>query len=233
MLAWIATFLTFYYTAYCARTRQWKYGLFALTYGLLSFYLFIVLPRSFDPLLITIAALIPILLHFLPALFSSICLAVYFSLVLFAILFTSFSYLSQEKPIAKVVIHGKQVYLEDAQGLSMGSYELEGDLVGIRVRTIRVNSFFHFLGFFNACRIESITNGYLSIENHNRLPHKGYAIPLRSPAWDYLWRKLFLQNWAIPGIKSALLQSQYLPLQDGAYYITVTRSGISCVLVSN
>ncbi len=106
----------------------------------------------------------------------------------------------------------------------MGAYSLEGDLVGIRARIIRFAPFLNFLGFSNICHIDSIHNGYLKMDDHNRLPHVGYAI---SSAW-WFWMKLFQQEWSIPGIKNAVLQSNYLPLKDNSYYITVTAAGISC-----
>ncbi len=226
MLAWIATCFTLYYFALYYKTRGWTSLASALAYALLATYLFITLAASFHPIALIAVALIVTLLHFLPPILRTICIVAYFTLTAFAILFSGMTRLTEERPIAKIVIHSKKVRLESLSGKVTGSYTLEGDLVGIRARIIRFSPFLNFLGFSNICQIDSIHNGYLKMDDHNRLPHIGYAI---SSAWYYFWLKLFQQEWKIPGIKNAVLQSNYLPLKNNSYYITVTSGGLSCL----
>ncbi|MBS0615553.1 MAG: hypothetical protein JSR58_03255 [Verrucomicrobia bacterium] len=225
MLAWVAAFLALYYLAHFVKKRGWKSLLSASAFALLSTYLFIVFPFTYTPLVLLTSLALVAVLHFLPSIFQSICLAAYFILLLLALLFNSLTHMIEDKPIAKVVIQGKKVRVEDLKGKTLGTYVLDGDLVGIRARTIRFSAFLYFLGFTNVCSLDSIHNGYLKVEDHNRLFHVAYALSSQS----FLWQKLFQQNWSLPGIKNALLQSQYLPLTDGAYYITITDGGISCL----
>ncbi len=87
MLAWIATCFMLYHLVVYYKTRGWTAIASALAYGLLATYLFIALTPSFHPLALIAIAFIVALLHFLPPILRTICLAAYFVLTAFAILF--------------------------------------------------------------------------------------------------------------------------------------------------
>lgn len=181
---------------------------------------------------------------------------------LLSIICGGFTSLNEDKPLVKVTMSGKrvkklvtwknpeeplkqewletaEVILETADHHSLGHYYLYGDLVGIRAKVIRFSPLLRFLGVSNLCRIESIYTGYSTSERHNRLPHEGHSIPFSSHFYTACWEKLFYLSWKLPGIKSATLESNYLPLVDQkhaplprSYFLILTSGGLSSIPAS-
>lgn len=174
------------------------------------------------------------------------------------LIFSGFQQIAFEAPIATVTLTGKkmkkwvewkspchecqeswvdtyEVVVEQA-GKKLGTYYIYGDFAAIRACTIRFSPFLNFIGISNVCSLDSIYNGYDSMDKHNTLPHFGYTLPFSSPIFSSLWKKLFYRQWSSSWIKSATLESNYFPLcsQDGkplcsAYFITISSGGLSAV----
>lgn len=145
----------------------------------------------------------------------------------------------EEAPLVKVVMPGiKQdkgylVQLFSVEGDLLGEYVLDGELVSLRAKVIRVKPFLSFLGFSNLCKIDAIAAGFMR-------PHActhGEAYPLshkRGIFFEELWEKIFFEKAHNLWINSALLQANFFPLVDrsgntfsGSFFLTLTRSGLS------
>src|SRR6185436_13403921 len=109
-----------------------------------------------------------------------------------------------------------------------------GDLVGLRAEVLTIHWPFHLLGFSNLCRLETLYNGYRTPTRHNLFPHLASPLSFSVPLLQSLWAKIYHNQWKIPGIKSATLESAYLPLltadlkpTQGSYWLVVGNSGLT------
>jgi len=168
--------------------------------------------------------------------------------------FSGFLHLTDGREIARIVITGKQtqswaewknpdtayceafvdsyeVLLKKPDGSLIRRFEVFGDLVGVRAEVVRLRPFLNFLGIPNACRIESVYNGYRTMERHRDLPHLGIAVPFSNPLLSLLWEKLFYLKWRSLFVQAATLESNYFPLQEPASYsLTLSAGGLSASL---
>ncbi len=129
-----------------------------------------------------------------------------------------------------------EVIVEDVKGKELSRQYLYGDLVGLRAQVLTIHWPFHLLGFSNLCHLEALHNGYRTSSRHNLFPHLASALPFSFPALQKLWSKLYQGQWKIPGIKSATLESIYLPLitaelqpNQGSYWLIVGNSGLTSI----
>lgn len=129
-----------------------------------------------------------------------------------------------------------EVIIEDLKGKEISRQYLYGDLVGLRAELLTLHWPFHLLGFSNLCHLEALHNGYSTSSRHNLFPHLASALPFSFPLLQKFWTKLYHRQWKIPGIKSATLESTYLPLitaqlqpNQGAYWLIVGNSGLTSI----
>lgn len=175
----------------------------------------------------------------------------FWTLSLLSIGLSGFFHLTEDQPIAQVVITGNhqkkwvewknpngalrrervnasEVVLKSTSGLLIGKYDIYGDFVAVRARVVRFSPILNFLGIPNICHLEAVYNGYETMQRHNQLPHLGYPIPLPMSIFRHLWEKGFYLNWKSSWIKSATLESNYFPLSDNrTFWLTVTEGGLS------
>jgi hypothetical protein len=130
-----------------------------------------------------------------------------------------------------------EVIVEDLKGKELSRQFLYGDLVGLRAEVLTIHWPFHLLGFSNLCHLEALHNGYSTSSRHNLFPHLASALPFSFPALQKLWTKLYHGQWKIPGVKSATLESTYLPLitaelqpKQGSYWLIVGNSGLTSIV---
>jgi len=133
-----------------------------------------------------------------------------------------------------------EVIVEDSKGKELSRQHLFGDLVGIRAQVLTIHWPFHLLGFSNLCHLESLHNGYTTSSRHNLFPHLASSLPFSFPALQKLWTKLYHGQWKIPGIKTATLESTYLPLvtaelqpNQGSYWLIVGNSGLTSIIAED
>lgn len=273
MLEWVAVLLSIrsLVLAVC-EPKEWPKRaidiLLSLTFALFAGVLFLTRSKSYDPAAIMIfATIIGVSLALrLSGLFKHnrllkivkcFSFGAFWSLSLLAIALSGFTRLSEDKPVAKVVITGKrlkkwvewqnpheisrqkwvdtsEVILQTHDGDIIGKYYIYGDLVAVRARIVRFRPILNFLGIPNVCHLEAVYNGYNTMERHNQLPHLGYPIPLPISLFRHIWEKGFYLNWRSSWIKSTTLESNYFPLRDSrdvptctSFWLTVTDGGLS------
>lgn len=175
----------------------------------------------------------------------------FWALALLSISLSGFSNLTEDTPIAQIVITGNQqekwvewknpngalccewvdaseVVLQSPNGNVIGKYGIYGDFVAVRARVIRFSPILNFLGIPNVCHLEAVYNGYETMQRHNQLPHLGYPIPLPVSIFRHLWEKGFYLNWKSSWIKSSTLESNYFPLQSSrTFWLTISEGGLS------
>jgi hypothetical protein len=175
----------------------------------------------------------------------------------FAAISCTFFHLTEDKKIAKVIFTGDtqsewvnwknpqsnlegawlesyEVIVQDLRGKELSRQYIYGDLVGLRAEVLTIHWPFHLLGFSNLCHLETLYNGYRTSSRHNLLPHLASTLPFSIPVMQGLWIKLYHREWKIPGVKSATLESTYLPLvtadlqpTQGSYWLVVGSSGLT------
>ena len=186
-----------------------------------------------------------------------------YTLGAFAAVSWSFFNLTQDNRVGKIVMTGNvksewvswknpqsnlegawldcyEVIVEDLKGKELSRQYLYGDLVGLRAEVLTIHWPFHLLGFSNLCHLETLHNSYSTSTRHNLFPHLAAALPFSFPVLQGLWSKLYHSNWKIPGIKSATLESTYLPLitaqlqpNQGSYWLIVGNSGLTSIVVED
>jgi hypothetical protein len=159
--------------------------------------------------------------------------------------------LAENKKVAKVILTGQtrsewvtwknpsqanidgawfeshEVVVQDPQGKELCREYIYGDLVGLRAEVVTIEWPFRLLGFSNLCHLETLYNGYKTAQRHNRFPHAALALPFSAAFFQHLWENLYQGKWHIPGIKTASLESAYLPLNTKAeYWLEVGGSGL-------
>ncbi len=228
--------------------------------GVYSLALFVIFPKSFDWKVFLVALVCVGFLTFWRlthpgrrSLVSNLSWIGVYTLGVIVALTTSLFRLTDDKKIAKVILTGKSedVWVswknpshENLQGAWLKSYEVVlqdlkgnevcrkfvyGDTVGLRAEVVHLAKPFHWLGFSNLYRLQTVYNGYSTSSRHNQFPHEGSSLP-----WSYLplWEKLYMQNWKIPGVRSATLESVHLPLsRSGSYWLIVGQTGITAAPV--
>ena len=272
MLSWIFFLLAVRSSILAWQKKSFLLRFFDLTLGILSFALFLLLPREFYwPSFVIIAALMA---FFLYRRFSKSPQGNTFSFksvigwgflytfgVLIAISSTFFHQTDGQK-IARVTLTGEnrsewvtwknpqtdlegawlqsyEVIVEDLKGNELFHEYLYGDLVGLRAQVVTFHWPFHLLGFSNLCHLDNIYNGYRTANRHNRFPHLASALPFSFPFLQQLWTKLYHGQWSLLGIKSATLESAFLPLVSGdqptqdTYWLLVGSSGLTSIPVNN
>jgi hypothetical protein len=130
-----------------------------------------------------------------------------------------------------------QVMVQDAKGKVLFDDYLSGDYVGIRAQLVIIHWPFHLLGFSHLARLEVVHNGYSTAERHQFFPHIAKQLPYSSKLIDHLWKKLFMGEWQLPGVKSTTLESTFLPLRSAklqartdVYDLVVGSTGLSALL---
>jgi len=165
-----------------------------------------------------------------------------------------FFQLTEDKKVAKVVLTGQtrpewvswknpshahvegawleshEVVVQDLKGNEVCRQYVYGDLVGLRAEVLTIEWPYHLLGFSNLCHLETLYNGYKTAQRHNTFPHAASALPFSVPMFRNLWENLYHRKWRVPGIKTASLESAYLPLSaKGAYWLVVGSSGLTAL----
>jgi hypothetical protein len=171
----------------------------------------------------------------------------------------TFFHLTEDKKVGKIVLTGDtqsewvswknpqsnlegawlesyEVVVQDLKGKELSRQYIYGDLVGLRAEVLTIHWPFHLLGFSNLCHLETLHNGYRTSHRHNLFPHLASALPFSFPILQGLWAKLYHGKWKIPGVKSATLESTYLPLvtaelqpTQGSYWLVVGSSGLTSI----
>jgi hypothetical protein len=177
----------------------------------------------------------------------------------FAAVSCTFFHLTEDKRVGKIVMTGNtqsewvswknpntdlegawlksyEVIVQDIKGKELSREYLYGDLVGLRAEVLTIHWPFHLLGFSNLCHLETLYNGYRTPSRHNLFPHLASALPFSFPSLKGLWTKLYHGQWQIPGVKSATLESTYLPLitadlepNQNSYWLVVGSSGLTSI----
>jgi len=130
-----------------------------------------------------------------------------------------------------------EVIIEDLNGKEVSRHYLYGDLVGLRAEVMTICWPLNLLGFSNLCHLEALHNGYSTSSRHNLFPLLASALPFPFPLLQKFWAKLYHRQWKIPCVKSATLESTYLPLitaelqpNQGSYWLIVGDSGLSSIV---
>jgi hypothetical protein len=172
----------------------------------------------------------------------------------FAAMACLFFKLTEDKKIAKVILTGNtrsewvswknpshahvegawfesyEVVVQDLKGKEVCRQYVYGDLVGLRAEVLTIEWPFQLLGFSNFCHLETLYNGYKTAQRHNLFPHAAMPLPFSVPALQNLWENLYHGKWRVPGIKTASLESAYLPLsKQGTYWLVVGSSGLTAL----
>lgn len=145
--------------------------------------------------------------------------------------------MTEEKNIGKLIVTGKvepqwvswknpghnqteaawldsyEIIIQDQKGREITRQSVYGDLVGVRAEIITIEWPLRLLGFSNLYHLEMIHNGYSTAARHELLPHQGFQLPFQFKGLQYLWKKIYLGEWKIPGIKSSTLQTTFFPLK--------------------
>ncbi len=159
-----------------------------------------------------------------------------------AVMMSGFQYLTEDRPVMKVVLTGdqKQELLEwqppngTPRKETLKSYEVEfqtpegepitklyvyGDQVAAKARVLRFKPILNAIGIPNLCRIEYIHNSYDTAKRFNEYPHKAWEIrtahPLIEPYQEKFWNywaKFYRQEDTNAWVKSATVESTYFPL---------------------
>jgi hypothetical protein len=232
--------------------------LYALFFSAVAFVLFVVLRnRIMDQPLITIAVftalfvVVSFLLNFrlrrpyLPRpawMLLKVLLVLFFvCLSLVALMMSGFHYLTEDRPIVKVVLTGNQkaeivewqppnevqrkeplntyeVIFETPEGEKLSEQYVYGDQVAIKAKTIRFKPMLNVIGIQNVCRIDYVHNGYVTTERFNTYPHHAWKLESANP-WIEPFQEPFWNYWEdlFRGkenavVKSATLESNYFPL---------------------
>ncbi len=135
-------------------------------------------------------------------------------------------------------MEGYEVVVQDLKGKELSRTYVYGDLVGLRAEILTIHWPFHLLGFSNLCHLETLYNGYRTAQRHNFFPHAASALPFSLPFLQSLWEKLYHGEWRIPGVKTASLESAYLPLvtadlkpSQRSYWLVVGSSGLTSEII--
>jgi len=273
MLGWIFFLLAIRSYILAWQKKSFLLRLVDLTFGTLSFALFLVLPKEFNWPSFAIAA--TIIAFFLYRRFSKspqentfsfqsmIGWGCLYTVGIFAAVSSTFFHLTEGQKIAKVTLTGEnrsewvswknpqtdlegawlqsyEVIVEDLKGNELFREYLYGDLVGLRAQVVTFHWPFHLLGFSNLCHLESIYNGYRTPRRHNLFPHLASALPFAFPFLQGLWTKIYHGKWSLLGIKSATLESAFLPLltsdfkpNQGSYWLLVGSSGLTSIVAED
>lgn len=174
----------------------------------------------------------------------------------FAAIACLFFNLTEDKKVAKVILTGQtrpewvswknpshadvesawvesyEVVVQDLKGKEVCRQYVYGDLVGLRAEVLTIEWPFQLLGFSNFCHLETLYNGYKTAQRHNLFPHAASALPFSVPFFQKLWENLYQGKWRVPGIKTASLESAYLPLSmQGTYWLVVGSSGLTALSI--
>lgn len=128
------------------------------------------------------------------------------------------------------------VAVHDSKSHELFSDYVIGDYVGVRAQMILIEWPMKLLGFSHLYRLELVHNGYSTAKRHELFPHVAYALPYPMKMFEKLWSKLFFNEWQIPGVKSSVLESTFLPLRNSkltassaSYDLVVGETGLSAV----
>ncbi len=175
-------------------------------------------------------------------LFKALLVMVLLIACLLAVMMSGFQYLTEDRPVLKVVLTGDQkqelVEWQPPNGTlrkeTLTSYEVEfqtpegapvteiyayGDQVAAKARVLRFKPILNVIGIQNLCKIEYIHNSYDTAPRFNAYPHKAWEIrtahPLIEPYQEKFWnfwRNYYSQEEKSAWVKSATLESTYFPL---------------------
>lgn len=234
MLSWIALVLALK-SLWVALFRTKSFVDFALS--ALFAVLALRLPFNSDLVSISVTTLATLLIvnmqfSFIKIAFFSIFLVLSFG----SISLDGLAQISREKPIGQLVITGLKdpgkVILQDHLGQPIGSYLMHGDYVTVRARVIRFHPALNFLGFSNVVILESIFNGYRTMERHNQLPHTGFSLSSTSSLLNWVWYQSFFLSRTWPLIEATTLESSSFPLSlQATYSLLVGPTGLSSKLL--
>jgi hypothetical protein len=174
----------------------------------------------------------------------------------------TFFKLTDDKKVAKVILTGQtkpewvswknpshvheqgtwlesyEVVVQDLKGKELSRSYFYGDLIALRAEVLTIHWPFHLLGFSNLCHLETLHNGYRTPQRHHFFPHVAAALPFSMSFLEKLWQKLYHGEWRIPGVKTASLESAYLPLvssdlkpKEQSYWLIVGNSGLTSIAV--
>ncbi len=128
------------------------------------------------------------------------------------------------------------VAVQDRKSHELFSDYVIGDYVAVRAQAIIVEWPMKLLGFSHLYRLELVHNGYSTAKRHELFPHVAYPLPYPMQLFEKLWSKLFFNEWQIPGVKSSVLESTFLPLRSTkltasseAYDLVVGDTGLSAI----
>lgn len=233
---------------------------FAALFGAVAAILFVVLRmRIMDQPIITIlvfgAILIPVILLLglrmkLPYIprpgwmaLKVIVVLIAVSLSLVSVMMSGFEYLTEDRPVLKIVMTGVQsdeqiqwqppngiqrneklktyeVQFQTPDGRPVSQFYIYGDQAAVKARVIRFKPALNLIGIHNLCRIEYVHNGYVNADRFNFYPHHAWEIKGAHPWIEGLqdpfwkyWEQLF-RGKENPAIKSATVESNYFPLTD-------------------
>lgn len=179
-----------------------------------------------------------------PALFLIKTIFVFFliCIALLVLMTSGFLYLTQDRPVAKVVLTGQkkpvavewkspvgslrnetldayEVRIERPAGSPIATLYVYGDQVAIKAKVLRFRPILNVIGLHNLCRIEYVFNGYSTAARHNTYPHLAQEISANPPilenyqqAFWSYWEKSYFQQGKYWWLKSATLESQFFPL---------------------
>lgn len=126
------------------------------------------------------------------------------------------------------------VTVQDSKGRELFSNDVIGDYVAVRAQVIIANWPMKMLGFSHLYRLELVHNGYSTAKRHELFPHVAYPLPLPTKMFEKLWSKLYFNEWQIPGVKSSVLESTFLPLRNSkltpssaSYDLVIGDTGLS------
>lgn len=236
--------------------------------GTFSLALFLLLPKEFQWLPLSIVAVIMTIFLYrrlkspkTPFSFQKfVAWGCLYTVGAFVALISTFFHLTEDKKVAKIIFTGQthsewvswknpnsnlegawlenyEVIVEDSRGKELARQYIYGDLVGLRAEVLTIHWPFHLLGFSNLCRLETLYNGYRTPTRHNLFPHLASPLSFSVPLLQSLWSKIYHNRWKIPGIKSATLESTYLPLltadlkpNQGSYWLVIGSSGLTSLI---
>lgn len=181
-----------------------------------------------------------------PALFLIKTIFVFFliCIALLVLMTSGFLYLTQDRPIVKVVLTGQkkpmvvewkspvgtlrketlnayEVRIQRPSGSPIADLYVYGDQVAVKAKVLRFRPILNVIGLHNLCRIEYVYNGYTTAARHNTYPHLAQEISVNPPilenyqqAFWSYWEKGYFQQGKYWWLKSATLESQFFPLVD-------------------
>lgn len=181
-----------------------------------------------------------------PALFLIKTIFVFFliCIALLVLMTSGFLYLSEDRPIAKVILTGQkkpivvewkspvgtlrketldayEVRIQRPSGSPIADLYVYGDQVAVKAKVLRFRPILNVIGLHNLCRIEYVFNGYTTAPRHNTYPHLAQEISVNPPilenyqlAFWSYWEKSYFQQGKYWWLKSATLESQFFPLVD-------------------